>query len=49
MRPNYKLYTTVICFCQLITICDTSAVAQWVRALAPQVDGWVFEFQPRQA
>ena len=24
----------------------TAAVAQWVRALAPQ--GWVFESQPRQ-
>ena len=22
-------------------------VAQWVRAVAPQVEGWVFESQPR--
>ena len=26
----------------------TAAMAQWVRALAPQAKGWVFEFQPRQ-
>ena len=26
----------------------TAAVAQWVRALAPQAEGSVFEFQPRQ-
>ena len=24
------------------------AVAQWVRAFAPQAEGWVFESQPRQ-
>ena len=23
-------------------------VAQWVRAFAPQAEGWVFESQPRQ-
>ena len=23
-------------------------VAKWVRALAPQAEGWVFESQPRQ-
>ena len=27
---------------------ETAAVAQWVRAVAPQADGWVFESQPRQ-
>ena len=26
----------------------TAAVAQSVRALAPQAEGWVFESQPRQ-
>ena len=26
----------------------TAAVAQWVRALAPQAEGWVFESGPRQ-
>ena len=26
----------------------TEAMAQWVRALAPQAEGWVFETQPRQ-
>ena len=26
----------------------SAAVAQWVRAFAPQAEGWVFEFQPRQ-
>ena len=26
----------------------TAAVAQWVRALAPLTEGWVFEYQPRQ-
>ena len=26
----------------------TAAVAQWVRALAPEAEGWVFESQPRQ-
>ena len=26
----------------------TAAVAQWVRALAPKADGWVFESQPGQ-
>ena len=25
-----------------------AAVAQWNRAFAPHVEGWVFEFQPRQ-
>ena len=25
-----------------------AAVAQRVRAFAPQAEGWVFEFQPRQ-
>ena len=25
-----------------------AAVAQWVRALAPQAEGWVFESNPRQ-
>ena len=25
-----------------------AAVAQWVRAFAPQAEGWVFESQPRQ-
>ena len=25
-----------------------AAVVQWVRALAPQAEGWVFESQPRQ-
>ena len=25
-----------------------AVVALWVRALAPQVEGWVFESQPRQ-
>ena len=24
------------------------AVAQWVRAFAPQAKGWMFESQPRQ-
>ena len=27
---------------------STAAVTQWVRALTPQVEGWVFESQPRQ-
>ena len=27
---------------------ETAAVAQWVRALAPQAQVWVFESQPRQ-
>ena len=26
----------------------TAAVAQWVRTLAPQAEGWVFESQPQQ-
>ena len=26
-----------------------AAVAQWVRALAPQAEGWVFESQLRQS
>ena len=26
----------------------TAAVAQWIRALVPQADGWVFESRPRQ-
>ena len=26
----------------------TSAVAQWIRAVALQAEGWVFEYQPRQ-
>ena len=26
----------------------TAAVAHWVRALASQAEGWVFESQPRQ-
>ena len=26
----------------------TAAVSQWVRALALQAEGWVFESQPRQ-
>ena len=26
----------------------TATVAYWVRALAPQAEGWVFESQPRQ-
>ena len=26
----------------------TAAVAQWLRALAPQAEGWVFESKPRQ-
>ena len=26
----------------------TAAVAQWVRALAPQAEGWVFESKLRQ-
>ena len=25
-----------------------AALAQWVRAFAPQAEGWVFESQPRQ-
>ena len=25
-----------------------AAVAQWVRAFAPQAKGWMFESQPRQ-
>ena len=25
-----------------------AAMAQWVRALAPQAEGWVFESKPRQ-
>ena len=24
-------------------------MAQWVRAFAPQAEGWVFESQPRQS
>ena len=27
---------------------NLSLMAQWVRALAPQTEGWVFESQPRQ-
>ena len=27
---------------------ETAAVAQWVRALAPQAEGWVFESQLRK-
>ena len=30
-----------------VLIC--AAVAQWVRALAPQAEEWVFESQPRQS
>ena len=26
----------------------TTAVAQWVRALVPQAEGWVFKSQPRR-
>ena len=25
-----------------------AAVAQWVKTIAPQADGWVFESQPQQ-
>ena len=25
-----------------------AALAQWIKALAPQAEGWVFETQPRQ-
>ena len=35
--------------CHTLTIyCNTAAVAQWVRALALQTEGWVFESQSRQ-
>ena len=27
----------------------TAAMAQWIRVLALQAEGWVFESQPRQA
>ena len=26
----------------------TASVAQWIRALVPKAEGWVFEYQPRQ-
>ena len=32
----------------LISFQTTAAVAQWVRELAPQAEGWVFESRPRQ-
>ena len=35
--------TTVI-----IILIRTAAVAQWVRAFAPQAEGWMFESQPQQ-
>ena len=31
----------------MFAIPNTAAVAQWVRAMAPQAEGWVFESQPR--
>ena len=31
-----------------ITRSETTVVEQWVRALAPQTEGWVFESQLRQ-
>ena len=30
------------------TYCSACAVAQWVRAFAPQAEVWVFESQPRK-
>ena len=37
----YASYSFLHCF-QL----QTAAVGQWVRALAPQPEGWVFESKP---
>ena len=33
---------------EFISLWESRAVAQWVRAFAPQADGRVFESQPRQ-
>ena len=29
-----------------LVLLETAAVAQWVRAFAPQSEGWMFESQP---
>ena len=34
--------------CIYVYIIWTAAMAQWVRALTPHTEGWVFESQPRQ-
>ena len=41
---TFVQYMTVY---RLIAHDITEAMAQWVRALAPQAEGWVFETQPR--
>ena len=32
----------------MYTLKLTAVVVQWIRALAPQAEGWVFESQPQQ-
>ena len=38
----------MLCGYLYISTIDAAAVAQWVRAFAPQTEGWGFEFQPQQ-
>ena len=38
MKEKYSIYTKI----------PAAAVAQGVRAFAPQAEGWEIEFQPRQ-
>ena len=38
---------TLVCAVDF-TYARAAAVAQWIRALAPQAEGWVFESRPRQ-
>ena len=47
-REQYVVIHTDLSYIQYEDKNVTAAVAQWVRALAPQAEDWVFESQPRQ-
>ena len=47
-NANFSTYYKDFTFLPSFYVRRTAAVAQWVRALAPQAEGWVFESQPRQ-
>ena len=47
--PTHTSVNNYVDFLNLfINNVTTEAVAQWVKAFAPQAEGWVFEFHPRQ-
>ena len=47
-RPGVSLMKTHVFHQAWFILTQTAAMVQWVRALAPQGEGWVFESQPRQ-